>query len=97
MFTLLGLSQHELKLAARLRPKNKFEQQYHGRKRRVFKIFGERRGKTVTMRFGDVIIGVAVSAPKCLHIGNSKISWCPVNLFIIDALVTFIAFSFHVL
>ena len=30
--------------------------------------------------------------------GNShcKISWCPVNLFIIDALITFIAFSFHV-
>ena len=29
--------------------------------------------------------------------GSCKISWCPVNLFIIDALVTFIAFSFHVL
>ena len=66
MFTLLGLSQHELKLPVRLRPKNKFEQQCHGRKRRVYKIFGERRCKTVTMRFGDVIIGVAASAPKCL-------------------------------
>ena len=29
--------------------------------------------------------------------GDCKISWCSVNLFIIDALVTFIAFSFHVL
>ena len=28
---------------------------------------------------------------------NCKISSCPVNLFIIDALVTFIAFSFPVL
>ena len=73
VFTLLGLSQYELKLPARLRPKNKFEQQCHGRKRRVFKIFGERRGKTVTIRFGDVIIGVAVSAPKCLYIGSLSV------------------------
>ena len=73
MFTLLGLSQHELKLPARLRPKNKFEQQYHERKRQVFKIFGERRRKTVTIRFGDAIIGVVVSAPKCLHIGNLSV------------------------
>ena len=61
------------KLPARLRPKNKFEQQCHGHKRRVFKIFGERRGKTVTIRLGDVIIGVAVSAPKCLHTGNLSV------------------------
>ena len=68
VFTLLGLSQYELKLSARLRP-----QQCHGRKRRVFKIFGERRGKTVTICFGDVIIGVAVSAPKCLYIGSLSV------------------------
>ena len=66
-------SQHGLKLTARLRPKNKFEQQCHGRKRRVFKIFGKRRGKSVTMRFGDVIIGVVMSAPKCLQTGNLSV------------------------
>ena len=41
---------------------------------------------------------------RCHQLGDDallqavcKISWCPVNLFIIDALITFIAFSFHVL
>ena len=59
--------------SASLRPKNKFEQQCHGCKHRVFKIFGERRGKTVTMRLGNVIIGMAMSAPKCLQTGNLSV------------------------
>ena len=28
----------------------------------------------MTMRFGDIIIGMAVSAPKCLPIGNLSVS-----------------------
>ena len=73
LFALLRLSHHELELTARHRPKDKSKQQWQARKRHVFKFFGRRRGKTVIMRFRDVIIGVVMSAPKCSQTGSLSV------------------------
>ena len=43
-------------------------------KRRVFIICGERRGKTVTMRFGNVIVGMIMSALKRSQTGSLSVT-----------------------
>ena len=78
-------------LTAHQRSINKFEQLFHGRKRLEFsKIFGERRGKTVTLRIDDAIIGVIMSAPKCSQTSSLLVIvrwWRNTWLFVFNKLV----------